>query len=689
MKTKLHTSFVIRHLSCAVLLAALTLFVATPRAPAQTNVTVSAADFQRLVYSADLHAELALKPELEACLKVLLEMQRRNPNANPAALVGVLTNALQIYRTSEPYSIRVDGSPDEILATYLDALRHVPARTNFIPVNLTMLNNFMLGADDYSMSVGYGLGAGDLIYFLADWGQQHLFSTQTGAIKRQALVDDCVARAQGNPAFASAMDGLLWPETGVWLGESTTNIIGDTNSPLHGDVTMTTLLGWINPTNGSLTVSNTLLPNLFTNEMQTFWDTFHTDLAVLLTNNASQPDLLAYLTNQAAIDANAQRVAAVLQGQPAKLACATAAILFQSKLLDVADPQSSTAQQATEAASAGADIGIGLASLCCEGNPEGLESLKSGVLDLLNMFGVTGESQQDQVQAEMLDQIKNTQTMIGDLSLNMNYRFDRVDQSLTTIFDDLNEQFTNITYILGAQGQQIAQLIGGTTAIRTSLAGMQTSLDRLEQEVQFLAAGTDRQNSLIDPATAALFYALRKGGTMPMNDYGGKNGYETTFYTFGISHASDLTLSPPSFSGPLYDQLTNAPLDANLNCIKQFLANPLGQTTGGSPIGLPLSNPRDWFAGAYAFMQLDVENPMLFREMVGGANDITTIIARGQDLTNFLGSLTFNGNNINSDLWNALENYYQTNLSAFGNQVAASEQDYAASTNFDLKGVNP
>src|SRR5208282_99106 len=186
MKTKLHTSCVICHTSCAVLLAALTLFVATPRAPAQTSVTVSTADFQRLVYSADLHAELTLKPELEACLKVLLEMQRRNPNADPAALVGVLTNALQIYRTSEPYSIRTDGYPDEILAAYLDALRQVPTRTNFIPANLTLLDVFMLGAADYT---------GDYSYInnytpmdLVNSAKQKLLSAEGKALKRQGLV---------------------------------------------------------------------------------------------------------------------------------------------------------------------------------------------------------------------------------------------------------------------------------------------------------------------------------------------------------------------------------------------------------------------------------------------------------------------------------------------------------------------
>ena len=102
------------------------------------------------MYSAHLQTQLALKPELGACLQTLLEMQRRNPNADPMALADVSRQALQFYRTNEPVYIRTNGYPDEILAAYLDALRHIPAHTNFVPANLTLLNYFLLDAADYN-----------------------------------------------------------------------------------------------------------------------------------------------------------------------------------------------------------------------------------------------------------------------------------------------------------------------------------------------------------------------------------------------------------------------------------------------------------------------------------------------------------------------------------------------------------
>ena len=55
-------------------------------------------------------------------------------------------------------------------------------------------------------------------------------------------MDDCVARAQDNAAFAAAMDSLLYAGNRGLAGRTPAEIIGDTNSPLHDDVTMRDLL---------------------------------------------------------------------------------------------------------------------------------------------------------------------------------------------------------------------------------------------------------------------------------------------------------------------------------------------------------------------------------------------------------------------------------------------------------------
>ncbi|MHC4092788.1 MAG: hypothetical protein ACYSVY_21360, partial [Planctomycetota bacterium] len=95
-------------------------------------------------------------------------------------------------------------------------------------------------------------------------------------------------------------------------------------------------------------------------------------------------------------------------------------------------------------------------------------------------------------------------------------------------------------------------------------------------------------------------------------------------------------------SSGLYWELTEScggttnRLDQNLNYLKKYLNDLLGQGTAGS---LPIANPRDWFVGAYGYLQLSLENPGYFREVNPG-NRLDLITGRGQELANFLHSLT-------------------------------------------------
>ena len=649
----------------AALLAALALFSTASVAQAQSeNITVSSADFQRLVYGAQLHTRLALKPELEAGLLVLLELHRRNPNAEPAALAAVSSNTLQRYRASAPSYIRTNGYRDEILVAYLDAFRQVPMPTNFSRVNLTLLSNFVLGPGDYNSNVP----PAQLICSLVEAGNQRLFASEVEALKRQTLVDDCVARARGYPAFAAAMDALLRPETGVALGDSAAAIMGHPNSPLRDSPTMASLFALSQGSgDGSVIVSSNQLMDLFTGETQTMWDTIHTNLAALAQINQSQPDLLAYLADQAAMDANVRLMAAVQEGQPVKLACATAALLVQSRLRAVTSPEDTTRKYRLENAASGlAAVSGGIANLCLA-NPAGACGLVSGGLNFFKVY----KGDQSTVERQVATQLSNVQTLMGDLSTNMNYRFDRVDQSLTTIFDTLNEEFRKVDLTLG-------HLNGNVDDIRSSLVNVQASLNRLESEL-FTGFNEAQRQGLIAEMNGALFYEIQNpySGPMTWDTY---NRSENTFLTYATSLAQN-SLSSPTYSGSLpalAAQLAGRPLDANLNYIKIFLSERLAQPTLGIE---PLANPRDWFEAACAYLQLAAENPMRFREK---GQRYPALVNAGQNLANFLGSLTFNGASINTNLCTAVADYYVTNLMAFNSQLAAFEGTYASEHSFAL-----
>ena len=675
MKSKPNWSFVVCHFGFALFLSSLILFGLAPRAPAQSNVTVSAADFQRVVYSAELEAELALKPEVQASLQVLLDMQRRNPNGDPAGLASVLTNALQIYRTSAPGYIRTNGYPDEVLAAYLECLRQVPARTNFVSADLTLLSHFMLGPADYDPKA-------TPFTTLLNSGYQRLFASANEPLQRQALVNDCMARARGNAAFATAMEALLRPETGVWLDESPVGII--TYSPLHNSPTFTNLLAMSEASgDGSLTISTNQVWNLDANDMQTAWQVAKTNLTVRLQINQNLPDVLSYLTyltNQAAMAANEQYAAAVQQGQPAQLACATAAVLVQSALLSgpeyTSDDQ--TVEETENTAAGAINLAKGMAT-CLGGDPSGTSDMLSGEVGLFNQWGPSTPTLAQIASEQMATQLTNIQTMLGDLGTNMNYRFDRVDQSLTTMFSTMNKQFNAIEIEQNGLGQQVASLNVEVDDIRNSLVSVQSSLDQIEQDVTLDFQTDERDQYLIAPANSALFFATQNPGTtMTYTEYGISPGYEADFYNYATTLAGQ-TIFSPSLTWPLAQQLasTNS-LAAGLNCIQQYLDDNLNQPTLGSP---PLANPQEWFMGAYAYLQLAMENPLLFREK---GLRVPAIIAAGKNLTNFLTTLTFNGTNVNWNLWYALEANYFNALTNFNAQASAFETTTAGDTNFDI-----
>ncbi|MGA2750043.1 MAG: hypothetical protein ABSG59_14820 [Verrucomicrobiota bacterium] len=679
MKGNSKTTIVVRHSLFtafgAALLAAIALFTAAPWASAQDNsVTISAGDFQRMVYSAHLQSRLALKPELGACLQVLLEMQRRNPNANPAALAALSSNTLQFYRINAPYYIRTNGYPDEILAAYLDALRQMPARTNFIPINLTMLNCFTLNEAEKDYFTN------DTVLALINSDEQRLFSSVGQVSKRQDLVSNCVARAQANAAFASAMDSLLLPETQVSLADTPAEIIGNTNSPLSISPTMQALLALSDAsTNGSLTVSSNQLITLFGTEMQRIWQTINTNLAALSQINQSHPDYLAYLTNQAAVDANVRLQAEVQQGQPAQIASATAAVLVQSQLLAVNKTNAGAAGDIEAGVKSGCELALGLAQLWL-GQISSITTLMSGGLDIFNLVSPTAGIPTQQ--GVMTAQLSNIQTLVGDLSTNVNYRFDRVDESLTTIFDTLKEQFSNVDITLDT-------LQGSIYDIRSSLVDVQSSLDRIEAED--FAGFTDVLHQDMDgDIDGDLLYRVQFPTRPPLSESAydaSPLGPEGEFYTYATEYAAYNTVSPTNFSvsagdftgSGLETQLATLPLDANLNYIQQFLSA-LGQSTKGSE---PLANPQEWFVAAYAYLQLSAENPMWFRNDASQGR-VSDIIAKGQKLSDFLGSLTFSGGKINWPLYSALEGYYASNLVSFEAQVAASELQYATDNDFAL-----
>jgi hypothetical protein len=315
-----------------------------------------------------------------------------------------------------------------------------------------------------------------------------------------------------------------------------------------------------------------------------------------------------------------------------------------------------------------------------------------GGLQLFNLF-TGGESAEDEIARE----VGNIKTLIGDLSTNINYRFDRVDQSLTTIFNTLNERFEQVEITLDAQGRQIAHLNGDVDQIRLSLLDVQTDLFRIERNLATFHA-LDWRFDLLEDMNLALGYEARVGNPMQYQDFTPSYvGMENIFYTHAFNRAASETLSHyttlPFGNEYFYSQLspagaTNVYAEV-LNYIKKCLREPspglgLENLFPEQPV---LVNPQDWAAGAAAWLQLALENPGHFRRYerdVGFPSRLDGIISKGRDLTNFIGRLVFtSGTNINWPLYSALQSHYVGKLTNFNARVRSTEQS-ASGTAFAL-----
>ncbi len=675
MKTGIHSRIRLLHPACLIL--PLALLTMAGRAPAQnSSVTISPAEFQRRVYAAHLMTQLDAQPELDASLQVLLDLQRRNPQADPIALAAVLQEATARYQTNAPPYIRTNGFRDEVFAAYLESFLQVPARTNFVPATLALLNQLMIQPDDY------GLGsAAELVHS----GDRRMLNVEQALARRAALVERCIERGSENRAFGQAMDSLLGPKIGVLLADAATDILSR-NSALSNSPTMQALLA-LGADTTTVTVSTDQLLGLFTNETQTLWDTIHTNLAWRAEFNQSQPDLLAYLADPVAVSNSVLREAAVKQGQSPTIASATAAILVQSKLLEQADASFRIPKEVIAVGGAVASLAKGLYSSLASGGGFMKLATSGNILSAgLQIFNLlSGDPSPEEA---MVQEIGNIKLLIGDLNNNMNYRFDRVDQSLTTIFSALNQQFDAIQIL----GGQINNIAGNVTNILTTLLDTQTDLHRLERHVlQFLQQNA-HQDFVFDVNTCL---GHEKIYGEPIGYSSGSVPYDvadTKFYT----HAYDPTLIEDyapcqdrdyTTPGALLNELTESGgttvtnrLDQNVRYLKRYLSGFRGPFQNCDN---ELTNPREWFVGTYAYMQLAVENPTYFRRVWPGAR-INQIETRGSHLAQFLKELTFSDSGFDWTFHNALSNHYAGKVDGFLNSVRATEQQFANNNQFAL-----
>jgi alpha-tubulin suppressor-like RCC1 family protein len=673
MKTTLCSSFVFRPASIPALLAALTLCLTTFPSQAQNDtVTISAGEFHRLVYSSHVLTEMANKPELDAVCQTLLELHRRNPTADPAALAGVLEQALKRFRTNAPVSLRSTEARDEILAVYLETLYQIPARTNFNMATLALLE-VLLGRPGQNPPIDETPAA------LLHAGNQSFINAEDKLAQRQSLVDDCARRALGNASYRQAMDVLIGAESGVLFAHSAEQII--TNNPaLSANPAMRALLSLSQSTgDGRVEISMAAIDGLLTNEIQILYGTVETNRQVHLEILQRQGDLMAYLSDPGLVEAMALHEAARKDPQADLIVAAHASVNTLSELMKTRDVTRSKQVRALgncwtalSDASFNWRLNSKLAAINQWNSALKFGKLSKGLTAGGGLAGVTmalvagfAFPSPEQI---MLEEIGKVKQMIFELGNDMHGRFDRVDGSLNTIQTTLDDTLATVNVLTNEVRQ-----------VRQDILDVQLDLHRLERQL-FTSFTEQQRHNLKLAINSALFYENFNPSPMDWSAYSQSPNYENTFYTYATDFAANSISSPASFSEDdladrnLQQQFAARPLSANLNYLKAVLYNRTGQAAFAQQPVLP--NPQDWFVSAQAYLQLALENPRHFRDK---GMRLPPILARGQELRNFLRALTFIGSstNINHDLHTWLVANYESQLNDFTSQVRAQEQQYA------------
>ena len=654
----------------AIIMVFLALFSGTPRGLAQgDSVTVSAAEFQRLVYSGHVLAQMDSKPELDASLFVLLELQRRNPQMDPVALADLCREALVRYQTNAPACVRNSAWRDEVLAAYLDAFRQIPAHTNLNSATFALINPLVS-----HLNAPAAMPQTELL----NAGIERLLSTEENLPERQSVVNANANRAASRAAFGAALDRLLVPEIGVSVTNTPAEIINAT-AALSNSPTLRALLqlSQTSPTHG-VQISLSQLKALFTEEISVLQETVATNMAVDLEISRRQANWPACLANQQMLSTDMQREAQVYQLQAQKITASHASFNIVSSMASYKDAKLGNDLKTVGNALSSVASGIGMLTMSGGLNMVGgCASLLSAGLGIFSLFD-TGPSP-DEIILQGIDDLKY---MIRDFSDHVDYRFDRVDQSLNEIYQNLNTRLDQIDLQLG-------QVQGDVNQIRRDLLVTQNDLHRLERELyDYLNAGFRRE--LVAVINGALGYEKNFGQPMDYSTFTQiPDGPENTFYTWAFSNTKDPLSSPATFApadltdGALLTKLDSLPLESSLNYLNQFLSNRFDVPSFGPT---PIANPRDWFVSAQAYLQLAAENPLHFRRVA--TNRLNNIIANGQELQSYFQNLLFTGGGtslrLNTNLHNAALDYYESKLNAFSNQVRATEQQYAADHHFPM-----
>lgn len=384
--------------------------------------------------------------------------------------------------------------------------------------------------------------------------------------------------------------------------------------------------------------------------------------------NANDPDIMDQL-----LDRYRDQISQV--AQPRTIVAANALFMLQSAdpsvrelaqhSLDFSESQLDI-NNTMAGISAGVEIVGGLAQAgigIYTSNPgdaiEGLTSAVLGSIGIADAFGGGGPSVEEQI----YDEMTQMRDQLEDVRVEMNMRFDRIEDQLDVIYDSMATGFN-------ALGNQIGDLTEDVEDLSREMMIARASLERIEDALWGLSS--DILDSYIAVlANDMLDYRDDNGVDLPYDGptsfLSGLNG----FFTVGTFYARDTETFAGDFVSTLSvanaDQVLNGEsIGRNINDLRVFPAQ----------LGLPVlltrrvAAPAPWSQAASAYSQMAQESAWYFAykyesELAGGGTppELDVLIGLGEDLTRAA------ANGRNAALFNALFNGYNQAAADIGARI--------------------
>lgn len=635
---------------------------------AEPSVHLTQGELQRLVYGSHLGVVITERPEFEAAVYALLELDRRNPGADPGMLVDLVGFALQQYRESHSEADYRMRTRDEVFASFFAHLVLAPGYAALKPATLSLLQHLI--EDSYSGT------AESMATQLHAWNQRSL-AMERAPRKRQAVLDAVLERALVQPGFAACLDGLVVPETGVFLHHSPAKVMAWVPALSQNPTVqwLVTLHGSAGP--AGVDVSTAQLEALFAGEMAILRDTIAENQALHSWIESSHNDLPGYLLDAAQVAAMEQQHQLAQEGHALRIAASSAAAHSLASITSKTLPEVSGFMAAVADSTGMLADGFRMWNSALKlSRLAACTNFVTAGLTLVNLYMEATDAGTSPDSNEMiLEEINTLKDLILDLADHIDYRFDRVDALLLDVLDKLDDSIR----ILGEISTDLLQ-------VRRELISIQTGLSRLERQLfNYLYAGFSQDLQI--RLNNDLQYEARTQEPMAWSLY--RDEAENTFYSCAVTFSKDALRShtPASnYTYPMTDllaELEARPLEHNLNYIRGFLEQRLGVPALPVPVGATLANPRVWFIAADAYLKIAVENPMNFRRIARSRLD--EIIRTGDDLEKFLGAIALLGGSsasANRPLFEAVLQHYDEKLQEFETAVAEEEIRYGDTVSF-------